>query len=203
MIIGIDPSLTNTAVCWGGADGAFEMRCFGSKAAGRTVHQRLGRYENLVAQVDALLQGLGPIEGVFIEGYSMGSKWGREEAGEYGGLLRWHLIELTPLVVEVSPSTLKKFTTGTAKFGKGQAKDMMIAHLTKRYGVLLNSNDEYDAFGLYRLGLCYAGLVDPATAGQALELDKMRAPKVKKPRKKKKAPDHSLLAGQEEPDCPW
>lgn len=206
MIVGIDPSLTNTAVCWGCADGIFEMRCFTSKPTGLTVHDRLVRYEGLVAQVDHLLQKLAaeaPIEGVFIEGYSMGSKWGREEAGEYGGLIRWHLIEFTQLIVEVAPLSLKKFATGTAKFPKGRAKDMVIAHLTKRYGVLLNSNDEYDAFACYRIGLCHTGQVESATAAQADVVQKLQAPKVRKPRKKKKSPEHPLLAGQDEPDCTW
>jgi crossover junction endodeoxyribonuclease RuvC len=89
---------------------------------------------------------------------------------EFGGLLRWRLTKLCSDVREVPPSTLKQFATG-----KGNAnKTLMVASLTKRYGVEFSSDDEYDAYGLARLGACLLGWEKPANDGQKKAVAKMK-----------------------------
>lgn len=161
MILAIDPSLTNTAVVLGDAV-SYRLMTFSSKNLGDSVVSRVQRCEQLVSSVIEMAQ-THEIEAIFIEGYSFGSKGsGIYQIAEYGGLLRWHLVDLTERIFEVAPSTLKKFATGK---GTGP-KDMVAAHLAKRYGVLLEDNDSYDAFGLYQLGLVAEGHVEPANQAQ-------------------------------------
>jgi hypothetical protein len=84
-------------------------------------------------------------------------------------------------VVEVSPLTLKLFTTGK---GSGD-KTMMIAAIVKRYGVMYESNDEYDAFALCRFGACCLGIEKAETEFQIRAMEKFLHPEVKKQKKKK------------------
>jgi Holliday junction resolvasome RuvABC endonuclease subunit len=181
-ILAIDASLTSTAVIQGGADtDSYSLAVFSSLPCGKNAAGRVARYDDLVARIMDWI-GDVPIAAVYIEGYSYNSHQGGEMLGEYGGILRWHLVELTPRIFEVAPSTLKKFCTGV---GKG-TKDMIAAHLTKRYGVLLSSNDEYDAYGLYRLGLVAEGLAEPEIAAQREAVDTVLG--IQSPKKKKPAP---------------
>lgn len=161
IVLGIDPSLTGTALVWGESPAAFERRTFGSKPLGDDVTARVRRLEQLVAQVDQQVRAIGPSL-ILIEHYSFGSRCGGEYLGEYGGLLRWHLLDHTPNVFEVAPLTLKKFATGK---GAGK-KEQVIAHITSRYGVILNSNDEYDAFALYQMALVAAGIAEAQNVPQ-------------------------------------
>lgn len=180
-ILAIDPSLTNTAVVLGDADG-FEMQTFHADPIGSTAWGRIERYLSLVNAIEAWVGRQMPnAPAIFIEGYSHNSKFRAHELGEYGGLLRSRLFHPSNCY-EVAPATLKKFATGS---GKGP-KDMIAAHLTKRYGVLLASNDEYDAYGLYRLGLVAEGLCEAANQAQREAVDTVlgRA----KPKKSKKSP---------------
>jgi crossover junction endodeoxyribonuclease RuvC len=203
VIIGLDPSLTNTAVCYGAAvnvppqDG-YIVRRFGSTASPPDVRSRLARYEDLVARItDDLEAACKLYDGIFIEGYAFGAKMGREQAGEFGGLLRWHLLELSTLIVEVAPHALKKFATGK---GAGE-KDMVAAHLTKRYGVLLRTNDEYDAYCLWRIGLCYVGQDEPQNDAQREVIEQLKAGPREKPRKLPKP--QAKPAFYSEPEAPF
>lgn len=178
VIVGIDPSLTGTAVCVGET-----TKVITSPPSGPLPALRIARYRVLVSQVLIVVpkQSL-----VFIEGYSFGSNGGQAtDRAEYGGILRYHLcghgMECT--VVEVPPTSLKKWATGS---GAGD-KTPMIAALTKRYGVEFRTNDEYDAYALARLGEQYAGLVEPANQIQAEVIAKLKAGPVGKKRKGAKA----------------
>lgn len=184
MIIAIDPSLTSTAVIAGTIDG-FEQRCFGSKNIGDHVEARMKRYEMQVHELCDWLDKItkdGTIEAIFIEAYSFGSNDARSKfSAEYGGILRWHLVEFSRLVYEVAPTTLKKFATGKG----AEPKDMIAMHLSHRYGVLFSNNDVADAFGLFRLGLVALEHCEPANVAQAEAVAKVMGPKVKKPKKQK------------------
>lgn len=184
MIVGIDPSLTNTAVC-SGKEGHW-LRTFQSKACPGDVRSRLARFEQLVAQIADHLETLRPIDGIFLEGYSVGSHTsGVIDRVEYGGLLRWHLLDLAPVIVELAPLSLKKFVAGTARAPKGEGKTLVIASLARRYGVSFATNDEYDALGLWWFGRCYLGIEEPSTNAQREVLSKLHQGHQKKPRKKK------------------
>ncbi|QDU61260.1 Crossover junction endodeoxyribonuclease RuvC [Planctomycetes bacterium Pan216] len=161
-IVGIDASLTNTAVVIG--DGReWHAKEFPSKSLGEAVADRVMRYDLLVASILDYLKSHF-INAIYIESYSFGHNLaGQSRLCELGGILRWHLVDLSNRIVEVPPTTLKKFVTG-----KGNApKDVMLAHIQKRWEQLFESNDVGDAFGLYQLGLVAEGIVEPATVAMA------------------------------------
>lgn len=166
IIVGIDPSLTGTAVAICGSDKVYR---FASESAGHLVSQRIGRYIVLAGQVLGVVP-YGSL--VFIEGYSFGSRGQATiDIAEYGGILRNQLEEVGCGIVEVPPTSLKKWATGK---GNGN-KTPMIAALTKRYGVMYETDDEYDAYALARLGEQYAGLVEPHNQIQADVIAKLKA----------------------------
>jgi len=124
---------------------------FKSKPSGDLPKQRIARFQQLTKEVISYIRSFEskPVSSIFIEGYSFGSKNTRAHAsGEYGGLLRAALLELAE-VIEVPPNCLKQFATG-----KGNAdKTAVAACLAQRYDVSsLRTNDEYDAYALWRLG---------------------------------------------------
>lgn len=178
-IAGIDPSLSGTAVCVKNFDPTPQVYRFTSEPSGPRVSQRIARYVILAKQV----LGVVPVGSlVFIEGYSFGSKGGQAvDRAEYGGILRNQLDEAACQMIEVPPTSLKKWATG---HGAGD-KTPMIAALTKRYGVEFRTNDEYDAYALARLGEQYAGLEKPLNQIQADVIAKLKAGPVKKTRKGK------------------
>ena len=184
MILAIDPSLTGTAAVIGGTSGFFDIRRFSSDHRTDTVYHRIQRYRGLVRDVRLFVGGV-PIDAVFVEGYSFASDASRARySAEYGGLLRASLLELTSDVYEIQPLALKKFAGG---IGKGD-KQRVIEGLKRRYNVRFETDDEYDAYGLYRLGLCVLGHVAPQGLAQVEVVEQIRnpQPKPRKPRKPRK-----------------
>lgn len=163
IVAGIDPSLSATAVCVGDGD-AHEMRVFKSAPRGREVQERFARYEDLVSRIIDWLEPHCPAV-ICLEGYAHAAGGGSmHNMIEASALLRWHLVglePLTPKVYEVSPTSLKAFITGK---GNCFDKTVVAGHIVKQWGVVLNSNDEYDGFALYRMALCCAGRV--STTGE-------------------------------------
>lgn len=170
-VIGIDPSLTSTGVCYGTGAKDWTVKLCKSKPSGTTVSERVKRYEGLVSQIDDILQESAPVL-IFIEGYSYGSKTsGMTQAmiTEVGSLIRWHLVDQTPHIYEVAPSTLKKFATG-----KGNSKkEQVIGYVQKHWGQLFDTSDQADAFVLYRMALCAAGRVEPSNQAQQEAVSKV------------------------------
>lgn len=155
-VIGVDPSLSATAVCIG--DGkTHELRVFKSAPQGRDVKRRFERYSALVADIMDYIEPTDPAC-ICLEGYSHGSNQGSAHLlFEFGSILRFHLTDICPKVFEVAPTSLKKFVTGK---GNCADKSVVAAHCVQRWGVMLDSNDAYDGFSLYRLALCCGGVVD-------------------------------------------
>jgi crossover junction endodeoxyribonuclease RuvC len=141
----------------------------------------MARIERILVQLSGALNqwGVGPI---YLENYAFRANDGRAQfAVELGGLLRWKLIDFSESaeVYEVAPATLKKFATG-----RGNAsKEQVCAALARRYDVDFKSNDEYDAFGLFRLGLVCEGLEEAATVAQREAANTVQG--VKSPKRKK------------------
>lgn len=161
-VVGIDPSLTSTGVCYGIDAETWSVVCCGSKPRGRSVYDRVHRYERLVADVMRVLETVKPAI-ILIEEYAYSkNSGGQMYLGEFGGILRWNMIDLTPHIYEVTASCLKKFATG-----KGNApKDVVMAHVAQRYGQVFRNNDEADSFVLYQMALCAAGRIEPANQSQ-------------------------------------
>lgn len=91
---------------------------------------------------------------VMIEGYSFASKNSHAHgAGELGGVIRfWLHVEGIPYI-EIPPSTLKMFATGSGNAGKG----LVLVDAVKRLGYSGSSDDEADALWLRELGLYLVG----------------------------------------------
>lgn len=155
IVCGIDPSLVRTAVCLSANSSSysdFAVKCFTSKSRGKDARSRLARCEDLVGRICDWIE-LNQPDVICLEGYSYGSQGATIDLAEFGGILRWNLLDVIGddgLLYEVAPGTLKKFATG-----KGNApKDQMGAHVAKRYGHVFNGDDEVDAFALWELGMC-------------------------------------------------
>jgi len=154
VIVAIDPSLTGTAVCIGD-ERAYRMKVFKSKPLGTLVKHRVRRYRELTNQIRDYIREFQQPREILIEGYSYGSKYSSEVLAEYGGILRDTLVTIAP-THDVAPTTVKKFATGV-----GNADKVRVASsLAKRYDVEFKTTDEWDAFGLFRLGLLTLGLVE-------------------------------------------
>lgn len=161
-VCGIDPSLTSTGICLGTDPEKFSIECRGSKKRGETVIDRIQRYEGLIGLILATLEKARP-KLILIEEYAYSKNMGGQMyLGEFGGLLRYHLIDYTPHVIEVTASCLKKFATG-----KGNSpKDVVMAHLAKDTGRLFTNNDEADSFVLFQMALCIVGRQKPRNEAQ-------------------------------------
>jgi len=161
-IAAIDPSLTSTGLCWGTDADDFQVTCCSSKPIGKTVLDRVKRYEDLTSRILGILEPCRP-RLILIEEYAYSKNMGGQMyLGEFGGILRLHICDYTPHVIEVTASCLKKFATG-----KGNApKDIVMAHVQKQWGQIFRNNDEADAFCLYQMALCIAGRQKPANQAQ-------------------------------------
>lgn len=186
-VVGVDPSLTNTAVAiWSPEDKApADVRCFPSKNVGRLAFQRMQRCESILSRIMGFLEGK-EIAAVFLEGYSFASNdSGSKFTTEFGGLLRWHLMDTVEhgnLLYEVAPTTLKKFITGS---GSG-SKQGVIAHVSANYGVIFKTDDEYDAWSLCRLGAAALKWIPTNNKAQAESVERVLEGPKDKPRKAKK-----------------
>jgi crossover junction endodeoxyribonuclease RuvC len=143
VYVGIDPSLTATAIAIVDEDGqAIETGVVQVKTTGP---ERLRDIRE--ATRSFLIRHNWKIEGIGIEHYAMGAKWGREAAGELGGVLRVMLWENGLPYKEIAPMQLKQFATG-----KGTAqKDHILMAVYKKWGLEFRTNDEADAFILAQM----------------------------------------------------
>lgn len=158
MIVGVDPSLSCTSIVAGSRPILEHSKSFHSFNTGDGVLQRLTRFDRLVAEVMTYLRGLPNITAIYLEGYSFLSKGRVHQTAEFGGLLRYYLLDLGK-VHEVPPNTLKKFAWGK---GKGD-KAVVAASLARRYDLDLDSNDSYDAYACWRLGCVAEGVLQATT----------------------------------------
>lgn len=171
--IGIDPSLSNLAVCVV-ADGPPVESSFSSECPKeKTLGARVARFRKLVNSVAIWLRENAPHGVVFLEGYSFGSKGAAIlTLAEFGMYLRCRLLMDGYTVVEVPPGTLKKFAAnnGNAK------KAAVVSALSKRYDRDdLVTDDKADAFGLAMLGAQVLGTEEPQTEFQRKAADNVRA----------------------------
>lgn len=158
-IVAIDPSLTGTAIasgCW--AD-EIQVWRFSSKKIGDSLVDRFDRYTLLANRIVTKVVACSP-HAILLEGYSYGSMNAHQPIYEFGACLRLNLLDVGCQVIEVPPTSLKKFVTGKGNAGKEQ----MAAFAAKRWGVAFHSNDETDAFGLCMMGLVAFGVANGTVA---------------------------------------
>lgn len=163
MTVGIDPSLTSAGVIV--LDHAGVLLSHGtvkSSDEGKDVVSRMVRVDKMV---DAIMEEIldAQPECVCLEGYSFMSKTPSSDRVEFGGVLRWHLWKAGIRFYEVTPTSLKKWATGT---GSGD-KTKTISALARRYGLDFATNDEFDAYALARIGMQICGMEPPENLKQA------------------------------------
>lgn len=171
-IIAIDPSLTGTAVVIGNHPHRYHHRRFPSENQGRDIRSRVARVEDLVARIIKFCRCAEDISHVLIEDYAFGANdSGARYVAEFRGLLNFYLSKLDgePIIVEPNVQQLKKFVTGKAN----TKKEFMRVEAYKRWGVEFDSNDEVDAYGLYRIGLCLNGYDTPEINAQRDVVEKL------------------------------
>jgi Holliday junction resolvasome RuvABC endonuclease subunit len=171
-IIAIDPSLSNTAMCLLLQDGTHEMRCVSRPPAKIGWNHRHQRYVHYATALRTLVDSrkseglLNLPRFIFFEGYSFGSQGqGTIDRAEMGTVLRQTAAVNVPFdycVIEVAPKSVKQFAASNGN----ASKTLMVASLTKRYGVEFKTDDEYDAFALAQLGACALGWTEPVNDAQ-------------------------------------
>lgn len=136
-VVGIDPSLTGTAVAFGDDDIV-------------RIKTGLTGVQRLVTIRDQVVNHVAGASLVVIEGYSFASRNSQAHSqGELGGVLRVALYELGIEWIEVAPQARAKWATG-----KGNAaKDAVVSAVSARLGRTFESNDHVDAWLLRDIGV--------------------------------------------------
>lgn len=137
-IVGIDPSLTNTALY---CDGDY-LEIPGKKLRG------ILRLQHIYEETRSFLRKHKP-RVVVIEGYAFAARARQHRLGEVGGVIRLACIkEGVDRLYEVPPTSLKKFFTGAGNAEKGA----MIEEAERRHNAKLPSDDVADACALWYAG---------------------------------------------------
>lgn len=122
----------------------------------------------------------GAISLAVIEGYAFAAKGKTFQIGEMGGVIRLALVARKVPFVVVASSSLKKFVMGQgSKPGQRIEKVQMAVAVNKRWGVTAHNDNEYDAYGLARVGLGIMGVTKGLIASQ-IEVVKKYAAEVQK-----------------------
>lgn len=108
-VVGIDASLTNTAMYFG------KYKCEEVKGGKERGARRLNTMREKI--LNNLYKHRPKI--AVIEGYAFGGTGRQHRLGEIGGIVRQACVEAgVQVIYEVPPTTLKKFFTGKGKAGK-------------------------------------------------------------------------------------
>lgn len=150
VAVGIDQSYSGFGFAAVSTEGDLDHGCALLKGTGEGAARLVGIRLELDNLVSSLLMAGHEITAVAMEGYANGAKFGRELAGELGGMVKTYLFESLPFVpVHVVPPTrLKKYVTGK---GTGVQKNQMLLQVYKKWGVEFHDDNLADAFSLAHL----------------------------------------------------
>lgn len=98
------------------------------------------------------IQSKAGVDLVVMEGYANNAKFGREIAGELGGVVKMAALDVIgaePTIVP--PTSLKKFVSGSG----GAKKNTMLAHVYRQWGVMFSDDNQADAYALEKFGEAY------------------------------------------------
>lgn len=153
--VGIDQSYTGfafVAISADGLDVSVNLQSFEAKT-GSGIERLLSIYQHLFN----VLTETDDVAHICMEGYSAASKFGREQAGELGAIVKLSIYDhfdrfdddygdlRYPTIVQ--PTSLKKYVTGsgTAK------KNTMLLAVFKKWGFEADDDNVADAYALARL----------------------------------------------------
>jgi Holliday junction resolvasome RuvABC endonuclease subunit len=150
--IGIDQSYSGLAFVVIDVDGNLvgeNLAKFEPKKHGSGIDRLLDIYTHILS----LLYRYGDISQIVMEGYSAASKFGREQAGELGAIVKLAIREHfdpddpTGYPTIIQPTSVKKFTTGS---GATKKSGMMLA-VYKKWGYSTTDDNLADAYALARI----------------------------------------------------
>ena len=162
-VVGLDPSWRSFGIAH--VDGQTEAI---------KVHSYLNGSQGLKLLVAAVTGPIASADLVVIEGYSYGSRNGREKLGHLGEAVRDTCVDFATPYLTVAPNTLKKWATGQGHAGKEEVTSSAIELL----GLSPHAtHDEADALWLREAGLHMLGISAhiPPTE-RATALDKLQLP---------------------------
>ena len=148
LILGIDPSLTETGVI-GLRNGKIDLsHLIKTKKAGDTPTLELDRLQTITDEIKSIVEEFKP-NAIAIEGLAFMAR-NTTALVQLAGLNYFLRQLLFPnyKVYIVAPTCLKKFVTG-----KGNCqKDLMFLEIYKKYKVSFDNNNLCDAYSLARVG---------------------------------------------------
>lgn len=147
-VVGLDLSLAATGVAT--AEGA------------RVIRPTTGGMERLAEIRERVLDSVHRLRAIYghhpdlvvIEGYSYASANSAHQLGELGGVVRLALWETGIRFVDVAPSKLKKYATGTGNAPKAE----VLAAAIRRLGYQGHDDNGADAAWLWTMGMDAYGL---------------------------------------------
>jgi len=134
---GIDQSLTRTGFTCSSQGKKPTTTCIRTEVKGEK------KYISISKMVYGKLKK-HDIRFAIIEGYAFGAKWGREEAGELAGLIKYFLNKQDIPYLVVAPPSLKKFINV-------ETKENILKEIYKKWKVDLPDNDQADSFVLFKI----------------------------------------------------
>lgn len=185
IIVGIDPSLTRTSLAIGSTCENPKLHSIEVRNFPGSIANRFLRYQSIVNRVESHIRGLqSPV--IFLEGYGFMSQKAVDMA-EFGSVLRVMLLAAVQdggKLIEVPPKSLKSFT---AENGNAD-KERMARAARSRWGVTFQSDDECDAYCMWRFGRAYCGIDTELSETQLQAVENVKNP-VKRVKKRKKKAD--------------
>jgi crossover junction endodeoxyribonuclease RuvC len=163
VILGVDPSCAATGLAL--PDGTFAVIRPKVRPGANDAGARARRLDEIDRGLATCLDGAPGLDLAVVEAYALGGRRGYASAylAEVGGLIRLHLWRAGACLLEVPPSVLKKYATGSGDATKKHMRDaalLDLRHTVRRPVAEPRTPDEADAYWLRRLGL---DLVDPFT----------------------------------------
>lgn len=172
--VGIDQSYGGFAFVSIDADGTDvvgNLKSFDRKSAGG-IERLLSIYQHLFN----LFSETNDVAHICMEGYSNASKFGREQAGELGAIVKLAIYDYFdrfdddygdlryPTIVQ--PGSLKKFVTGNG----GAKKNNMLLAVFKKWGFETSDDNLADAYSLARVAMAvHTGTTELAYEKEALK----------------------------------
>lgn len=153
-VVGVDQSYTGFGYC---VDGESKKKSFPIPKDAKVMDQVV-RLIKIRAWFEDWLDRVkeqGEVDLVVMEGYANAAKFGREQAGELGGVVKLAIkdvLGLTPLVVP--PTSLKKFVSGSGV----AKKNTMLMQVYRQWGAQFSDDNQADAYALEKFGMAYLDL---------------------------------------------
>ena len=156
--VGIDQSFTGFAFVSIDADGMDiigNLKSFDAKEYRTGIERLLSVYQHLFN----MFSETEDVAHICMEGYSNASKFGREQAGELGAIVKLGIYDYFDRFADgygdlryptiIQPGTLKKFVTGN---GAAKKNNMLLA-VYKKWGFETSDDNLADAYSLARVAM--------------------------------------------------